>query len=70
MPGFLGFTELCVIFLLVLFLFGPEELPRLARALARMIYEMKNIFKKLEKEWKWEPEKKEKPSDTPLKKDS
>ncbi len=51
-----GVTELFLIFLLGLFLFGPEELPRLARALARWIYEMKNIFKKLEEEWKLKPE--------------
>lgn len=56
-----GFTEVFVIFLLGLFLFGPEELPALARALARLIYEMKNIFKKLEEEWKLKPEDTKKP---------
>ncbi len=50
MPG-LGLIELSVIFLLVLILFGPGELPKLARMLARLIYEMKNIFRRLEKEW-------------------
>ena len=50
MTGF-GFFELCAIFLLVLVLFGPKELPNLARFIAKLIYEMKNIFQRLEKEW-------------------
>ena len=50
MTGF-GFFELCVIFLLVLVLFGPKELPKLARFVAKLIYELKNIFQRLEKEW-------------------
>lgn len=47
----LGFVELGAIFLLILILFGPEELPKLARFIARLIYEMKSIFQRLEKEW-------------------
>ena len=47
----LGFAEICAVFLLILILFGPQELPKLARLIARLIYEMKNIFKRLEKEW-------------------
>ena len=50
MLGF-GFTELLFISLLILLLFGPRELPKLARFVARLIYEMKNIFHRLEKEW-------------------
>ena len=51
MVGF-GFFELCVIFLLALVLFGPKELPTLARFIAKLIYELKNIFQRLEKEWR------------------
>lgn len=51
MTGF-GFLELCAIFLLVLVLFGPKELPKLARFVAKFIYELKNIFQRLEKEWR------------------
>lgn len=50
MLGF-GFTELLFISLLILLLFGPRELPKLARFVARLIYEMKSIFHRLEKEW-------------------
>ncbi len=55
MPG-IGFVELFVVFLLLLVLFGPKELPEMARRMARFIYEMKNVFQKLEKEWKLKPE--------------
>lgn len=51
MSSGLGFVELGTIFLLILILFGPEELPKLARFIARLIYEMKGIFQRLEKEW-------------------
>lgn len=51
MVGF-GFFELCAIVLLVLVLFGPKELPKLARFVAKLIYELKNIFQRLEKEWR------------------
>ena len=50
MFGF-GFTELFFIALLALLLFGPKELPKLARFVARLIYEMKSIFQRLEKQW-------------------
>ena len=61
MLGF-GFVEWIVIFLLLLFLFGPKELPKGARLMARLIYEMKNIFRKLETEWNLDPEKEQKSS--------
>lgn len=51
----LGFQELCVIFVLVLILFGPKELPKIARHIAKLIYEMKNIFQRLEQEWNLKP---------------
>ncbi|MDE0518973.1 MAG: twin-arginine translocase TatA/TatE family subunit [Oligoflexia bacterium] len=47
----LGFTEFVFLFFLALLLFGPKELPKLARLIARCIYEMKNLFQRLEKEW-------------------
>ena len=50
----LGFVELGAIFLLVLILFGPEELPKLARFMARLVYQMKSVFLRLEKEWNLE----------------
>ena len=63
MLGF-GFIEWIVIFLLLMFLFGPKELPKAARLMARLFYEMKNIFRKLETEWKLNPTK-EKENKTP-----
>ena len=53
----MGLIELFVIFLLLLVLFGPKELPKMARRIACLIYEMKNVFQKLEQEWKLRPEK-------------
>ena len=50
MPG-LGFIELIIVFLLILLLFGPKELPYLARSILKFINEMKNIFSRLKKEW-------------------
>lgn len=50
MPS-LGFLELIVVFLLALFLFGPKELPKLARVLVKLINEMKHIFNRLKSEW-------------------
>ena len=50
MPG-LGFPELVIIFLLALLLFGPKELPKLARFLVKLINEMKQIFNRLKSEW-------------------
>ena len=50
MPG-LGFPEVIVIFLLMLVLFGPKELPTLARFLVKFINEMKHIFNRLKDEW-------------------
>ena len=43
--------EILVLFLLVLLLFGPEELPPLARMISQTLNELKNIFQRLEKEW-------------------
>ena len=50
----LGFVELGAIFLLILILFGPQEMPKLARFVAKLIYEMKNIFQRLAEEWNLE----------------
>ena len=47
-----GGAELAFLFLLFLLLFGPKDLPRIARFTARLFYDMKNIFQKLEKEWR------------------
>ena len=47
----LGFPELIVIFLLVLFLFGPKELPNFARFIVKLINEVKHIFNRLKDEW-------------------
>ena len=43
--------ELLLLFLLALLLFGPEELPPLARLMSRTLNELKSIFQRLEKEW-------------------
>ncbi|MDE0119431.1 MAG: twin-arginine translocase TatA/TatE family subunit [Bdellovibrionales bacterium] len=59
----LGFTELVFLFLLALLLLGPKELPKLARLMARFIYEMKSLFQKLEKEWCLFEDQKKAPSE-------
>ena len=48
----LGFSEIVLIFFLFLILFGPKELPGLARFIVRILHELKTIFRQLEKEWK------------------
>lgn len=50
MLGF-GFTEIAMVVLLVLLLFGPQEIPKLARFISRLIYQFKDIFSRLEKQW-------------------
>lgn len=59
----IGFVELFVIFLLTLVLFGPKELPKIAQALAKWIYELKRIFQRLEREWNLMSEKKKELND-------
>jgi len=56
MLGF-GFWELILIFFLLFILFGPKELPDLARTLLRMVNELKTTFQRWEQEWKLDSKK-------------
>ncbi|MCU0416491.1 MAG: twin-arginine translocase TatA/TatE family subunit [Cytophagaceae bacterium] len=46
----LGFTEILLIVLLVVFLFGGKKIPELARGLGRGIREFKDASKEVKKE--------------------
>ncbi|MDD5529790.1 MAG: Sec-independent protein translocase protein TatB [bacterium] len=50
----IGFSELVVIFIIALFVFGPQKLPQIARFIAKAInklkYETDNVKKVIEKE--------------------
>lgn len=59
----IGTTELILILVIVLILFGPNKLPELARGLGRMIHELRNSVSGLKKNFDeeqrpQEPEKK------------
>ncbi len=47
----ISFLELFFLFILALILFGPKDLPKLARLLLQMVYRLKNIFHQFEKKW-------------------
>ncbi len=48
----IGSSELAVILILALFLFGPQKLPELARALGKAVAEYKKAANEIEKEIK------------------
>ncbi len=50
----LGFQELLVILVVVLVLFGPRQLPRLARALGEAVKEFQRVRRELEETLKEE----------------
>ena len=55
MPG-LSFTEIIIVFILLLILFGPKELPKLAKLFVSSLNELKNIFYKLREDWELKSE--------------
>ncbi|MDD3886451.1 MAG: twin-arginine translocase TatA/TatE family subunit [Victivallaceae bacterium] len=46
----IGFTEVCLIILFVLLIFGAKRIPELARALGRASYEFKKAKKEIAEE--------------------
>jgi sec-independent protein translocase protein TatA len=50
MFGNIGMTELLVIFIVVLLLFGPKKIPELARGLGRGLQEFKKAAEDVKKE--------------------
>jgi sec-independent protein translocase protein TatA len=50
MFGNIGMSELLIIFVVVLLLFGPKKLPELARGLGRSIQEFKKAADDVKKE--------------------
>ncbi len=61
----LGFQEVLVIFLVVLVLFGPRQLPRLARALGQAVREFQRARRELEETLKVPPEEEERQDEPP-----
>ena len=55
--GFIGTTELILIFAVLLLLFGARKLPDLARGLGQSIKEFKKASKELEQDDEEEPKK-------------
>ena len=58
--GGLGFPELRIIGIIVLFLFGGKRLPELGAGLGKSIKEFKNAFKSSDDEEPKEPKKSDK----------
>ena len=50
MFGNIGMTELLVIFIVVMLLFGPKKIPELARGLGRGLQEFKKAAEDVKKE--------------------
>ncbi len=50
MFGSIGMSELLIIMLLVLLLFGPQRLPELARSLGRSLNELRRAAEDVKKE--------------------
>ncbi len=61
----LGFQEVLVIFLVVLVLFGPKQLPKLARALGQAVREFQRARRELEETLKAPPEEEEQQDEPP-----
>ncbi|MBI3939365.1 MAG: twin-arginine translocase TatA/TatE family subunit [Acidobacteria bacterium] len=51
MFGSLGFTEILVIFLIALIVFGPRKLPELGKSLGRGLAEFKKASNELKRTW-------------------
>lgn len=60
----LGLFEMGVVFVLLLLLFGPQELPHLARGGLRILNELKGVFHRLQKEWNLESKTNNKDNET------
>ena len=51
MFGSLGFSEILVIFLIALVVFGPRKLPELGKSLGRSLAEFKKASNELKRTW-------------------
>ncbi|MBI4455599.1 MAG: twin-arginine translocase TatA/TatE family subunit [Acidobacteria bacterium] len=54
MFGSLGFSEILVIFLIALVIFGPRKLPELGKSLGRTLAEFKRASNELKRTWEEE----------------
>lgn len=54
MFGSLGFSEILVIFLIALVVFGPRKLPELGKSLGRGLAEFKKASNELKRTWEEE----------------
>ena len=54
MFGSLGFTEILIIFLVALIVFGPRKLPELGKSLGRGLAEFKRASNDLKRTWEEE----------------
>ena len=54
MFGSLGFSEVLVIFLIALIVFGPRKLPELGKSLGRSLAEFKKASNDLKRTWEEE----------------
>ena len=52
----LGFTEIVVIFVIALLIFGPRKLPELGRSLGKGLNEFKRASNELKRTWEEEVE--------------
>ena len=60
MPVNLGFSELAVIFVIALLVFGPRKLPELGRSLGKSLAEFKRATNELKRTWEEEVQVEEK----------
>ncbi len=66
----LGFTELLVIFVIILIVFGPERLPELAKTMGRTAAQLRRTMDDFKGEMMLPPIRLDDPDDTPKPLDS
>ncbi len=65
----IGFTEIFLILVVILLLFGSKRIPELAKAMGRAVYEFKNAKETLKKEAQELTENAQKAAEAESKKD-